>query len=286
MNYLNPSARQPATKLGGLLSYWRDLRGKSQMTLSLDSGVSQRHISFIESGRSVPSRQILMDLAQTLNIPLRERNTLLLAAGYAPMYAEDTLDAQEMQIVTKAVSRILRQHEPYPAIVMDRYWNVLMTNDSTQRFFNRFIDLSARNGQRNILHLMFDPHGMRPFIANWEDVARSLIQRIHREAVGRVIDDSTQHLLDALLAYPEVDAQWTSRAHAAAASSSPVIPIGFIEDGNVRQYFSMVTTVGTPQNVAAEELRVECMFPADETTEIWHTSIFDTHPKQDSSTTN
>jgi transcriptional regulator with XRE-family HTH domain len=276
MNFPNATTRQPAKKLGELLSYWRDLRGTSQMTLSLDSGVSQRHISFIESGRSVPSRQILMDLAQTLSIPLRERNTLLLAAGYAPMYSEDPWDAQEMQIVTKAVSRILRQHDPYPAVVMDRYWNVLMTNDSTQRFFRRFIDLAERKGPRNILHLMFDPHGMRPFIANWEDVASSLIQRIHREALGRVIDDKTHDLLEALLAYPEVDARWTYKSHTVAASASPVIPIGFVEDGKVLRYFSMVTTVGTPQNVATEELRVECMFPADEATEIWHASTFNT----------
>ena len=274
MNLSNTTTRPPVNKLGELLSYWRDLRGKSQMTLSLDSGVSQRHISFIESGRSAPSRQILMDLAQTLNIPLRERNTLLLAAGYAPMYPEDTWDAQEMQVVTKAVGRILRQHEPYPAVVMDRYWNVLMTNDSTQRLFNRFIDLAARKGPRNILHLMFDPDGMRPFIANWEDVASSLIQRIHREALGRVIDDKTHDLLEALLAYPNVDARWIYKPHTAAASASPVIPLGFIDDGTVLQYFSMITTVGTPQNVAAEELRVECMFPADEATEIWHASTF------------
>jgi len=275
MNATATATRQPASKLGELLSYWRDQRGKSQMILALESGVSQRHISFIESGRSAPSRQILMDLAQTLNIPLRERNVLLLAAGYAPIYSEETWNAQEMQIVTRAVGRMLRQHEPYPAVVMDRYWNVLMTNDATQRFFNRFIDMAARKGPRNILHLMFDPDGMRPFIADWHDVASNLIQRIHREAVGRVIDDKTQDLLAALLAYPDVDARWTTESRTSGLAASPVIPIGFIEDGKVLRYFSMVTTIGTPQAVAAEELRIECMFPADEATEAWHSSIFE-----------
>lgn len=278
---MNPATttKPPANKLGELLSYWRDKRGKSQMSLSLDSGVSQRHISFIESGRSAPSRQMLLDLAQTLNIPLRERNTLLLAAGYAPMYSEETWngDAQEMQTVTKAVNRILRHHEPYPAVVMDRYWNVLMTNDATPRFLNRFIDMAARKGPRNILHLMFDPDGMRPFIANWQDVARSLVQRVHREAVGHVVDDKTQSLLDDLLAYPDVDSRWAVELPSAVTSTSPVIPIGFIEHGEVLQYFSMVTTIGTPQSVAAEELRIECMFPADDATETWHSTIFDAH---------
>jgi hypothetical protein len=170
---------------------------------------------------------------------------------------------------------MLRQHEPYPAVVMDRYWNVLMTNDATQRFFNRFIDMAARKGPRNILHLMFDPDGMRPFIADWHDVASNLIQRIHREAVGRVIDDKTQDLLAALLAYPDVDARWTVESRTSGLAASPVIPIGFIEDGKVLRYFSMVTTIGTPQAVAAEELRIECMFPADEATEAWHSSTFE-----------
>jgi transcriptional regulator with XRE-family HTH domain len=171
MNSPNLNSKLPATELGVLLRHWRDTRGRSQIDLSLDAGVSQRHISFIESGRSVPSRQMLMDLAQALDVPLRERNTLLLAAGYAPLYAESAWNAQEMQSVTRAMERILRQHEPFPALVMDRYWNVLMTNDAAPRFFNCFIDMAARTGPRNMLHLVFDPQGMRPFVANWEAVA-------------------------------------------------------------------------------------------------------------------
>lgn len=281
MNAAATTTKRPVSNLGELLSYWRGQRGKSQMTLALESGVSQRHISFIESGRSVPSRQILMDLAQTLNVPLRERNALLLTAGYAPIYSEEPWNAQEMQVVTKAVGRILRQHEPYPAVVMDRYWNVLTTNDATQRFFNRFIDLSARKGPRNILHLMFDPDGMRPFIADWQEVASSLIQRIHREAVGRVIDDRTRDLLGALLAYPEMDARWTLQSRTPEPSASPVIPIGFIEGGKTLRYFSMITTIGTPQTAAAEEMRIECMFAADDATETWHTATFGAPREQD-----
>jgi transcriptional regulator with XRE-family HTH domain len=276
MNSARVNSRPPASELGLLLRQWRDMRGRSQFELSLDAGVSQRHISFIESGRSVPSRQMLMDIAQALDIPLRERNTLLLAAGYAPIYQETAWDALEMQSVTSALGRILRQHEPFPAVVMDRYWNVLMTNESAPRFFNCFINLSARKSPRNMLHLMFDPEGMRPFIANWEDVAKSLIQRVYRESVGRVIDEKTQELLSELLACPSVQTEWKA-PHALNATPAtrtmPVIPISFVKDDEVLSYFSMVTTVGTPQTIAAQELRIECMFPADDVTETRHVAM-------------
>lgn len=261
----------PPYELGALLRQWRSVRGKSQLDLSLDTGVSQRHISFIESGRSVPGRQTLSELAEALGVPLRERNALLLAAGYAPMYPESAWDAAEMQGVTRALDRMLRQHAPFPAVVMDRYWNVLMANDSAPQFFNCFIDMNARTGPRNILHLMFDPEGMRPYILNWEQVARSLIQRVAAESVGRVIDEQTRELLSSLLAYPDVDPAWPGGQSAMSSrQATPVIPMTFVKDGQPLSYFSMVTTVGTPQTVAAQELRIECMFPMDEATEALH----------------
>ena len=270
MDSSNLKTKRPAHELGVLLRHWRDLRGMSQFDLSFDAGVSQRQISFIETGRSAPNRQTLLDIAQALDIPLRDRNTLLLAAGYAPIYAEGAWNAPEMQSVTKALERMLRQHEPFPALVMDRYWNVLMTNDAAPRFFGCFIDMAARKAPRNMLHLLFDPNGMRPFIANWEDVAKSLFQRVYRESVGRVIDEKTKALLAELMAYPDVKTEWTTPI---ALSAMPVIPIGFVKGDNILSYFSMVTTVGTPQAIAAQELRIECMFPADETTETNHLAM-------------
>jgi transcriptional regulator with XRE-family HTH domain len=288
MKPANPIRKTPPNDLGALLRHWRDIRGVSQLDLSFNAGVSQRHISFIESGRSVPSRQMLLDIAQTLDIPLRERNTLLLAAGYAPMYADAAWNAQEMQSVTKALARMLRQHEPFPALVMDRYWNVLMTNESAPRFFNCFIDMAARTGPRNMLHLMFDPDGMRPFVADWKSVADILVQRVYREAVGRALDDSTRELLAALRAYPDGDAcenaGKSGGADSVAASGSaamPVIPIGFVKDGHVLKYFSMIATVGTPQSVAAQELRIECMFPADDETQARHLAMLDALAQQE-----
>jgi len=272
--------------LGNLLRHWRNVRGRNQLDLSIETGVSQRHISFIESGRSIPSRQTLLEIAQVLDVPLRERNTLLLNAGYAPVFSEAAWNSAQMQSITKALERILLQHEPFPALVMDRYWNVLMTNDAAPRFFNCFIDMSQRKGPRNMLHLMFDPDGMRPFVEDWDQVAGSLLHRVRTEATGRVIDEKTKELVAALLAYPGAEANSTEQIQRRSRQSHlgqtfppnratggpilPIIPLSFRKDETVLNYFSMVTTVGTPQTVAAQELRIESMFPADEETEREH----------------
>jgi transcriptional regulator with XRE-family HTH domain len=280
MNKSENNSKLPASDVGVLLRHWRGSRGKSQFDLSLDTGVSQRHISFVESGRAVPSRQMLMDLAQGLDIPLRDRNTLLLAAGYAPVYSENAWNSLEMQSITSALERILRQHEPFPALVMDRYWNVLMTNDASPRFFNCFINMAERKAPRNMLHLVFDPAGMRPFVSNWEEVAKSLVQRVYRESVGRVVDERTKELLATLLAYPDVKPEWQvpdKPGGATVASALPVVPLSFFKDGRTLNYFSMVTTVGTPQTVAAQELRIECMFPVDDATEAGHAALLSEH---------
>jgi transcriptional regulator with XRE-family HTH domain len=278
MNSIDANKTRSDNELGHLLRRWRAKRGKSQLDLSLDTGISQRHISFVESARSVPSRQTLMDIAESLDVPLRDRNTLLLAAGYAPIFSEGAWNAAEMQSITHALTRMLRQHEPFPALVMDRYWNVLLTNDSALQFFNRFIDMAARRASgrpRNTLHLMFDPQGLRPFIANWNDVAKSLIQRVYRESVGRVVDEKTKELLGQLLAYPEVKMDWKIPK---PPSALPVIPMSFVKGDRILNLFSLVTTVGTPQTIAAQELRVECMFPADEATEANYISLMNPTP--------
>ena len=261
-----------ASELGSMLRQWRTLRATSQMKLSLDTGISQRYLSFIESGRSTPTRETLMSVAEALDVPLRERNSLLLAAGYAPVFSEGKWNAAEMQTLTRAIERTLRQHEPFPAVVMDRYWDVLLTNDSAPRFFNAFIDLSSRPTPRNLLDLLFDPQGMRPFILNWETLARSLLQRVHRESVGRVVDERTRQLLDRLREYPDVKPEPVPNI----TPVSPVIGYSFRWRERALSYFSMVTTVGSPSAVAAQEMRIECMFPADAETEELHSTVIAT----------
>ncbi|MEW9623412.1 helix-turn-helix domain-containing protein [Rhodanobacter geophilus] len=270
---IRPTGAAAGGELGELLRYWRGTRGKSQIELSLDTGVSQRHLSFIESGRSAPGRQTLMNIAQGLEVPFRERNRLLLAAGFAPIYDEDAWNAGAMKSVNAALERVLRQHEPFPAVVMDRYWNVSMTNASTPRFFGTFVDLEAWPKPRNLLQLMFDPAGLRPFIAHWDRTAKSLIQRVHRESVGHVTDERTRDLLATLRAYPEAGDALRQDDTAMAEPTLPMVPLGFVKDGRVLNYFSMVTTVGAPQTIATQELRIECMYPADEQTDVLHRAL-------------
>jgi transcriptional regulator with XRE-family HTH domain len=263
-------AADPEYPLGHLLRDWRARRGKSQLDTALAAAMSQRHLSFIESGRSTPGRDKLIAIAEALDVPLRERNALLLAAGYAPLYPEQAWDGPQMRAITAAVERMLEQQEPYPAVLLDRHWNVLAANNAAARFFGRFIDLSVWPRPRNLLRLTFDPAGLRPFIHDWERVACSLLDRLHREAVGRVLDRDGQVLLEELLAFPGIPAAGSSRPDAA---DLPMIPISFVKDNEILRYFSMVTTVGAPNAISAQELRVECLFPADKTTESRHSAF-------------
>jgi transcriptional regulator with XRE-family HTH domain len=278
MGTMHSDQTSPSHDLGLLLRHWREMRGASQLGLALDAGMSQRHLSFIEKGRSVPSRHALTSIVESLDVPLRERNAFFLAAGYAPIYPETAWNAQEMQGITRALDRLLRQHDPFPSIVMDRYWNVLATNASSPHFFGLFVDMAARAKPRNLLHLMFDRQGMRPFVVDWETVARSLIHRVHRELVGGVLDERSRTLLDELFAYPGVDPAWRLRGSSVSAPNLPMIPLGFRMHGKTLRYFSMVTTVGAPQSVAAQELRIESMFPADEETEVLHAEYMSSGP--------
>ncbi len=275
-SFAKTSRLPPAGNLGDLLRYWREIRARSQLDLSLDTGISQKQISFLENGRSTPGRETLRCLMEALDVPLRERNQLFVAAGYAPVYPETPWNAAEMNTITNAINCILRQHEPFPAVVLDRYWNVVTTNEAAPRFFGKFIDMSARKGPRNMLHLIFDPSGMRPFVADWEIAAKSLLQRVYRETTGGVRDQKTHALLDALLAYPGVREDWKKPGLFEVdpvSTGHPVIPLGFRKDGKILRYFSLVTTVGTAQTVAAQELRIETLFPFDEETATLHQKL-------------
>ena len=259
------SSASDGTGVGTLLQYWRKTRSLSQLALAHDAEVSPRHISFLETGRAKPSREMVMLLSNVLDIPLRERNVLLLAAGFAPVYAETRLEAPELGAVQTALRAILTQQEPFPAVVMDRHWDILKTNEAAQRFFGLLLGERASAGPANVVRMMFSSNGLRPFVSNWEAVAEALIQRVHREAVGGVPDLATAQLLEEVLAYPNVPKRL--RRLNLGAPSMPVIPVCFRKDGHAFNFFSTVTTLGTPQDVTLQELRIECFFPADAATE-------------------
>jgi transcriptional regulator with XRE-family HTH domain len=249
--------------VGELLRRWRRVRGLSQLGLALEASTTPRHVSFVESGRSQPSRAMVLRLARVLDVPIRERNQLLLAAGYAPLYGEAGLDGAQAAQVRGALDRMLAAHEPYPAVVMDRHWDVTGGNGAAARFFGWL--LGARAGEpANVIRLMFDPAGLRPHVANWEAAAEALIQRVHREAVGGIVDPETLALRDAALAQPGVPAAW--RLPDPGHVPLPVVPVTFAKDGLVLSYFSAVTTLGTPQDAMLQEIRIESFFPADDAT--------------------
>ena len=254
----------PASPIGSLLQYWRKARGLSQLALSHEAEVSPRHICFLETGRARPSREMVVLLSNVLDVPLRERNALLLAAGFAPAYAESRLDAPELGAVRTALFAILRQQEPFPAVVMNRHWDIVHTNDAAQRFFGFLLGERA-NEPANVLRLMFDPSGLRPYVSNWEAVAETLVQRVHRETVGGVTDAVTAKVLAEVLAYPDVPKRL--RRLNLAAPSLPVIAVAFRKGEHSFDYFSTITTLGTPQDVTLQETRIECFFPADAATE-------------------
>jgi transcriptional regulator with XRE-family HTH domain len=246
--------------IGPLLQYWRRSRHLSQLALANEAQVSPRHLCFIETGRAKPSREMVLLLADALQVPLRERNGLLLAAGFAPIYKETSLDAPELAAVRGALDAIMQQQEPFPAVIMNRRWDILGTNGAATRFFG-YLTGAATSGPGNVVRMMFDPAGLRPLVSNWDAVAQALIRRIHREAVGGAADDVMRGLLDEVFAYPGVPAHW--RAPDLATPLVPVVPIAFRKDHRTFNFFSTVTTLGTPQDITLQEIRIECFFPAD-----------------------
>ena len=248
-----------ANQIGSLLREWRTLRSKSQLALALQANVSARHLSFIETGRTRPSRDMVLQLADALDVPLRERNALLNAAGFAAVYRQTALNAPEMEPVRKAVDLMLAQQEPHPAVVLDRLWNILRTNGGAVSLFSRLIDLEKVPAPANVLRLMFDPAGLRPFVANWPDVARSLLVRVARESICGAPDPQLLNLLEELERFPDV-ASLSARS-AVAQPLLPIVPVQFRKGSFQADYFSMVTTLGTPQDVTLQEIRIECFFP-------------------------
>lgn len=257
------SSRGHPTPLGGLLRAWRAARGVSQLALAHRSGLSARHLSFIETGRTQPSRQALLTIGEALEMPLRERNRLLEAGGYARMYRQTPLDAGEMNHVRGLLQFVLDRHDPYGAVVTDRYWNVIMSNDAASRLLPAFSDPALWASQPlNLLRLLFHPRGLRQFIVNWEDVSRHLVLRAHREFGGPGEDTEGEAFLAELHQYPDVPERPVMLPP--STISDLVLPVHLRKDGIDIRTFSTIMTLGTPQDVTLQELRIETFFPADE----------------------
>jgi len=255
-----------AAAFGGLLRRWRSARRLSQLDLSLQAGISSRHVSFLETGRARPSRDMVLELCFALDVPLRDRNSLLLAAGFAPAYGETDLASPDAAQARWALQLMVRRHEPFPAVVFDRRWNVLMANAPWLRLASLAEPPLAglAPGQvippprPNLLQLLFDRDGLRNAVENLEEVASTLLARVEREFLPETDPDDIRR---AYLARPELQAL---RARARpGAQHAMIIPLR-LRLGELRaRLFSTIATLGTAQDVTLQELRIEAFYPAD-----------------------
>src|SRR5262245_23959894 len=252
---------RPTHALGPLLREWRASRGMSQLDLALRAGFSSRHVSFIETGRTHPSRQALVDLAEALDVPLRERNRLLEAGGFAPLYRHTPMAADEMAHVRGVLQFILDRHNPYAAIVLDRYSNCLMGNPSADRLVRRLVDSSLITEHANHLRMVFHPLGARRWIVNWDEVARHLLARAEREFSESKDDEQATALLRELRQY---GGSSSHRARDLAFRPADLLlPIHLKKDDLEVRLVSTIMTLGTPRDLTLQELRLETFFPAD-----------------------
>lgn len=251
---------EPPTTAGDMLRAWRGRRRMSQLDLALGAEISTRHLSFVETGRAAPSRQVLMRLAEELALPLRARNALLVAAGFAPVHPERPLDAPDMAPAREAIARILEAHEPYPALAIDRRWTLIAANRAVAPFLEG-VDPALLQPPANVLRLSLHPDGLAPRIENLGEWRAHLLHRLGQQ-VDQTADPVLTELLAELSAYPSRAA--TGPVSPSSAIAVPLSVLG--PDGTRLSFLSTTTVFGTSTDVTLEEIALECLFPADEAT--------------------
>ncbi|QEE35720.1 helix-turn-helix transcriptional regulator [Octadecabacter sp. SW4] len=259
---MNSTSQQPY--FGDLLRSWRSERQQSQAELALKVETPPRHISFLETGRSKPSRDMVFRLSAALGIPLRDRNLLLRAAGLADAYAVHDINSDEMSTVHGAVIRLMTAHDPNPSFAIDRTWNIVDMNASAQFLIAHLVgDLPSNSTRRlNLLDLAFDPRGLRPHVDNWEDFATQTVQRLHREAL---CPEDLRTALNRIKRHPDLPERWWD--FDVKYTPNPVFPICLNLGGAPLRLFSVIASIAMPTNALAQELRVETFFPVDDEAE-------------------
>lgn len=260
-----PAPCAVATPVGGLLRAWRERRRLSQLELAGEADISARHISFLETGRSVPSRGMLLRLAERLQIPLRERNALLLTAGYAPMYAERRLDDPALQQARKAVELVIAGHEPYPALAVDRHWTLVSANAAVGVLLAG-IEPRLLQPPVNVLRLGLHPEGLASRIVNYDQWREHTLTRL-RQQISATADPILIEMLAELESYPPPrtadDQDKSGQAAQAADYGGVVVPFTLRTDHGMLSFFSTTTVFGTPLDITLAELAIESFFPAD-----------------------
>ena len=252
---------------GSQLRSWRTARRISQEQLAGRAGVSTRHLSFVENGRAKPSREVVLALAGALDVPLRERNALLTAAGFAAVFQTSALEADELRHLRRAIDHVLAQQEPFGAVVVDGRWNVLQANQGAQRLFAQFPPTTPDGiaAAANLVLAIVHPGGLKPYLVNWDEVAGLLVARLHREVSARPADEALHKLLATVLAQPEVPAEW--RIPAPGRIAAPFATVHLRSPTLELRLFTMLTSIGTALDVTADEVHIESYFPADDASE-------------------
>lgn len=254
---------QATSTFGELLRHWRRVRRFSQLELALQADISSKHVSFLETGRNRPSRDMILRLTQAMDLPLRDRNALLNAAGFTAAYAESELSSPLIEQAGEALARILDKQEPYPAIVLDAHWNLVKQNRGAASFGSLFLPEAPQSGF-NALEILFSPEGLQPFVVNWEALSSTLLMRVFREAQLPGRDDRAGRLFARLESMPATPANW--REIAGRYPDGPTVDLVLEKDGRRYAFFTTITTFGTPQDVTLQELRIESYFPSDAAT--------------------
>ena len=253
------SATRTEGRVGETLREWRRRRRRSQMDLALDAGISTRHLSFVETGRSRPSAALILRLAEQLDVPLRDRNGMLLAAGYAPVYGEREYDDPELAPVRDAIARVLAGHEPYPAVAVDRQWEVVAMNAAIGVLIGEAAP-ELLEPPVNALRLALHPEGMAPRVLNLAEWRTHLLERLDRQ-IAATADPGLRTLREELLSYPAPEDE-----HAGPADDI-VTPLRLrVPDGGELAFISTIATFGTASDITVSGLAVESFFPADATT--------------------
>lgn len=247
------------------LREWRQRRGWPQLELAARTDISQRHLSFLELARASPSRDMVLRLATALDIPLRQQNALLLAAGFAPVWQETDLGAPELAEVRHALDYIMAQQEPFPAVAVDRHWNLLKANDGAVRLVEFLVGPLAPDAKVNLADALVGPDVLRPFLVNWADVVRYFIRSVEADAAADGTAE-TAALLERLLTYEGV--RPLQKASAIEVATGPLLPMHFRKGEASLQLITTIATLGTPHDITLQELRIESFFPMDRETEL------------------
>ena len=252
------------SEYGMLLRHWRTCRGLSQLALATEAGISTRHLSFLENGRAQPSRPMVELLAGMLDVPLEDRNLLLVTAGFAPAYDRRPLGAPDLKPFERAIDFMLAQQEPYPALLVEGGGNIVRRNDAARRIFGLFVPERPDGRPANEIRSIFHPRGLRQYIDNWEELAIRILYNVHRDAALNINEERVR-MRDEVMSYPGVSELWQKVS--ADYRAPALVTMKLVKGPWTMSFFTTVSMLGLPCDATLQELKIESFFPVDAATD-------------------